>query len=294
MWPFLFPAPESSIAASESSASCGASKSAYARILEARAVTGMGSSHRREAHAMSNFVVLDNVAHADLKVKTLYGEAYGDNVNQVLVFPTEFQALQREYPIFFRQSDEGGFFAVVLVGLDRDENLFLDSGRWNARYVPAVRMRGPFTLGIRENEDGSLDEADPLVRIDTDDPRVGNEDGESVFMPHGGYSPYLELMMQTLRRLHVGTEVVSDFFSRLQAFDLIEPVTVQASFGERIQYTVPDVFTISKSRMAALTGDELHKLNELGLLEHCFAVLSSAGNMSRLVDMKAIKTGQFG
>ena len=243
---------------------------------------------------MSNIVVLDNVAHCDLKVKTQHGEAFGDNVNQALVFPTEFQALQREYPIFFRQSAEQEFYAVVLLGLDKDENLFLDSDSWNARYVPAVQMRGPFALGIREAEGGGPDEADPLISIDLDDPRVGYEEGESVFLSHGGYSPYLELMMQTLRRIHVGAAAAHDFFAHLQSFSLIEPVTVQASFGERIQYTVPDVFTISKSRMAELTGDELHKLNSLGLLEHCFAVLSSAGNMSRLVDMKALKTGQFG
>lgn len=241
---------------------------------------------------MPNFAVLDNIAHAELKVKIQYGEAFGDSINQALVFPTEFQVLQREYPIFFRQSDDQEYYAVVLLGLDKDENLFLDSGNWNARYVPAVQARGPFTLGIRESEDS--EPVDPLVRVDLDDPRVNSDDGESVFLPHGGYSPYLDEVLKALKRIHVGTEVVGDFFSYLQKFDLIEPVTVQAQLSETIQYTVPDVFTISKTRMMALSGEELHELNGLGLLEHCFSIMASAGNFSRIVDMKAIKTKQFG
>lgn len=236
---------------------------------------------------MSTFAVLDHIDHANLKVKVQYGEAYGDSVNQALVFPTEFQALQREYPIFFRQSEDQKFYAVVILGLDKDENLFLESGRWNARYVPAVQMRGPFALEIRKQEE------DPLIRINMDDARVG-EEGESIFLPHGGYSPYFEDMLQVLRRLHVGANAANEFFSHLQAFNLIEPVTVQANFSETMQYTVPDVFTISRTRMESLTADELHKLNQLGLLEHCFAVLSSAGNMSRVIDMKVLKTNELG
>ncbi|TQV78176.1 SapC family protein [Exilibacterium tricleocarpae] len=241
---------------------------------------------------MPRFTALDHVTHSSLKVKIRYGAAFGNNVNQTLVFPTEFQALQREYPLFFRQSDDRKFYAVALLGLDKDENLFIEADHWNARYVPAMHMRGPLTLKLRGAESGSAEPADPIVSIDMDDARVNNDEGENLFLTHGGYSPYFEEMLQVLRRIHVGAEIVDDFFAHLQSFDLIEPVTVEASFGETMKYTVPDVFTVSKSRMQALTGDELHKLNQLGLLEHCFAVISSAGNMSRLVDMKALKKSQ--
>ncbi|WP_086934431.1 SapC family protein [Agarilytica rhodophyticola] len=243
---------------------------------------------------MPTFAALDHIDHANLKVKVQYGQEYGDNINQALVFPTEFQALQREYPIFFRQSDDKKFYAVVILGLDKDENLFLQDDQWSARYVPAVQMRGPFALEIKDSQEGNLEQADPLIRINMDDARVSNEQGESIFLPHGGYSPYFEDMLQALRRIHVGASVVDDFFSQLTSFNLIEPVTVQANISETVQYTVPDVFTISRSRMESLSGDELHKLNQLGLLEHCFAVLSSSGNVSRIIDMKLRKANVLG
>ena len=37
-------------------------------------------------------------------------------VNQALVLPTEFQDIQRHYPIFFRRTDTGGFKSIALFG----------------------------------------------------------------------------------------------------------------------------------------------------------------------------------
>lgn len=241
---------------------------------------------------MAKFDVLDHIQHANLKVQMRFGEEHGSNLNQVVVFPTEFQELQREYPIFFRKADDGQYYAVAILGLDKDENLFLDSDeqRWTARHIPAVQLRGPFALELKDTPSGSAESEDPVVRIDMDDARVNEEEGESIFLPYGGYSPFFEEMLLVLRRIHVGASVSSSFFGKLESFGLIEPVTVQAKLSETKQYTVPDVFTISKARMVDLAANELHELNQLSLLEHCYAVLSSAGNMTRLVEMKALKS----
>jgi len=245
---------------------------------------------------MPTFDVLDNVAHANLKVKFQFGEEFRNNVNHTVVFPTEFQALQREYPIYFRRSEEGQagggqFYAVALLGLDKDENLFLEGDRWHARYVPAVQMKGPFALELRQPDGSSAESGDPLVRIDLDDSRVNEEEGESLFLPQGGHTPFFDEMLQALRRVHVGAQVSGDFFAQLESFNLIEPITVQATYGETLQYTVPDMYSISAERMASLTGDELQKLNHLGLLELCYSVMFSAANMSHIVDMKRLKIG---
>ncbi len=236
---------------------------------------------------MPKFDALDNVAHADLKVRFEFGDAFGNNVNHTVVFPTEFDALQREYPIFFRRAENGSFYAVALLGLDKDHNLFLSGGQWQARYVPAVQMRGPFALELRDGEKGA-EAQDPIVRIDTQDARVNSDEGENIFKPHGGYTPFFEQILQALRRVHVGAQVSGDFYAQLQAFDLIEPITVEANYGDTLQYKITDMYTISRERLAKLNGEQLQTLNELGLLEHCFAVISSFANVSRLVDMKAL------
>ncbi len=68
---------------------------------------------------MANRVLLSNVEHHDLKLASRWGPEFGDSVNQMLIFPTEFEEAQREYPIFFRQDEQGEYHCVVLLGLDR-------------------------------------------------------------------------------------------------------------------------------------------------------------------------------
>src|SRR3954468_3533765 len=124
--------------------------------------------------------LLNNVDHQDLRVVARHGAEHGDSVNQMLVFPTEFEALQREYPILFRRDDDGDYQAVVLLGLDRDENLFLGAdGSWQSRHVPALASRGPFSIGLARREAG--EEREPMIHIDLEDPRVGTDEGEPLF-----------------------------------------------------------------------------------------------------------------
>lgn len=243
----------------------------------------------KEDAKLPNFVPLDEVAHADLRALINTSSSQQANVNQTLVFPTEFKMLAREYPIFFRKDEEGRFFAIVLLGLDRGENLYLEGGRWTTHYVPAVIDRGPFALALPQDSPQDTSSQDAQIQIDMDDPQVGVEHGERLFLQHGGQSPYLQLILKVLRRIHVGAAIAGEFFQKLEDFRLIEPLSLQASLDDSLQYTVPDIFTISRERMADLDAEELHHLNQIGLLEHCFSIMSSTDNFCRIVDLKAQK-----
>src|SRR4030095_12157074 len=80
---------------------------------------GRRYSSRAELRRMTNRVFLNNVEHRDLRVVTRHSVDFGDGINQVLVFPTEFEELQREYPILFRRAADGDFQAVALLGNPR-------------------------------------------------------------------------------------------------------------------------------------------------------------------------------
>jgi hypothetical protein len=73
---------------------------------------------------MSNTVLLNNIDHKDLKVDASFKAEFGDNVNRVLAFPSEFGDLQKEYPIlFYKDPAVGTFQAHAILGLDKGENL---------------------------------------------------------------------------------------------------------------------------------------------------------------------------
>lgn len=240
---------------------------------------------------MTNVVLLDNVEHANLKVKAERGDAFGDHINQALVFPNEFRALQREYPIVFRKDAAGDMQAVALLGFERDENLFLENGIWHARYMPAVQARGPFSIGIRNSNTGDASEAAPVIRIDMDNPAVGAEDGHALFLQHGGHSPYLESIIGVLEVLHSGVAFSKAFFAVLEEEKLIEPATLEIKISDSMQYSVPDVFSIDEHRFQQLDVATLQRLHLDGLMAPCVWAMSSLDNVSALVERKLRASG---
>lgn len=233
---------------------------------------------------MTNRVLLNNIDHGDLRVAVGHGPAFGDNINQALIFPTEFEAVQREYPIFFRKDAEGAFQSVALLGLDRDENLFLEERGWNARYVPAIQQRGPFSIALQG------DGGEPMIHVDLDDMRVlaaeAEGGGERVFLPAGGNSPYLQHVARLLGVIYDGLEISKAMFAAFEAHGLIEPVDVEIKLDEHTQYDLPDLFTISQERFAGLDGAALEALHRSGFLAAAQWVLSSLGNVGFLVELK--------
>ncbi|MBI1365439.1 MAG: peptide ABC transporter permease [Alphaproteobacteria bacterium] len=234
---------------------------------------------------MSNKALLNNVDHANLKVRSGYSAEFGDNVNQALIFPTEFAEIQREYPIFFRKDANGAFQSVALLGLDKDENLFLEGDAWQARYVPAERARGPFSIALQRS--GRPDAApEPMIHIDLDHPRVSEREGEALFLPHGGNSPYLERSARVLGLIHQGIAQADAMFAAFESAGLIKPVSVEIKLSETEQYNVVDYFSIDREKLVALDGPNLESLNRAGFLQAAFLVLSSLNNVNRLIEMK--------
>jgi len=235
---------------------------------------------------MTRTVLLDNVTHQDLRVRTGYSAEFGDNVNCVLIFPTEFAYAQREYPILFRRDTNGDLQAVALLGLDKDENLFLDQSGWNARYVPAVQQRGPFLIGFRQMDMDGQAVREPVIHVDLDHPRISETEGEPVFLRHGGNSPYLEQANRMLQIIYKGTEYAKPMFAAFEEAGLIEEIQIDVELSDRVKYKLPGFLTISEDRLAELDGTELEGLHKAGYLHLAMLVVTSLGNVSWLIELK--------
>jgi hypothetical protein len=230
-----------------------------------------------------NRVLLNNVDHHDLCVITRRGAEFGDAVGQVMVFPTEFEAVQREYPIVFRRDAEGALRPVALLGLTRGENLFLDSeGGWRASHVPAMLSRGPFSIAAPDAPNG-----EPMIRVDLDDPRVSRSEGTPVFLPHGGNSPYLEQVTAVLRTIYVGHHLLDPMIAAFEGAGLLHAVNLKARVAENEVYAIADALVIDRERLAALGAGELAALHQGGFLQAAFMAAASLAMMQRLVELKA-------
>lgn len=241
---------------------------------------------------MTNKVLLDNVDHHDLRALGQYGADYGGAVNQMLIFPTEFEEVQRDFPIFFRKDPNGEFQSVALLGLDRGENLFLSDDVWQSRYIPAVQLRGP--LSINRPEQRAEAQSEPTIYIDLDDPRVGRSEGHPLFLPHGGNAPWLKRATQALRALQTGMEVSKPMFDAFEQAELLSAAAIEIQLDDNTQYKLPGYYTIDNERLARLDGASLERLHRGGFLRAAFWTLSSLGNVRWLIELKNRRRGSTG
>jgi hypothetical protein len=236
---------------------------------------------------MARYELLNNVAHKDLRVTTRFGRELGDDVGMVPAFPSEYAELQREYPIFFRKDrDSGEWQSVALLGFEQRENLFLHDDRWNAAYLPGAVAKGPFLIGFQEQRiDGEL-RNEPVIHVDMEHPRVGTSEGEAVFLPQGGNSPYLQHITSVLRGIRDGAEFGNAMFAAFDSMELIQPVNLDVQLDDTHRISVHGLHGIDRDKLASLDAVSLHHLNQAGFLEGAYLVLASMHNMRRLMAEK--------
>ncbi len=241
---------------------------------------------------MGQHVLLNNIDHHDLRLIVRHGEVFGDNVNQVLVFPTEYQDLQRHYPIFFRRTDAGGLKSVALLGFDKDENLFLDGDRWNAGYVPAMHRIDPFLIGQPKAAPGQdlPPNAEAMILVDPDHARISRTEGEPLFLTQGGNSPALVHVTQALRQVYAGQIASDRMFAAFHEAGLLAPVEIEVKIDERHSFILNDMLTIGREALNGLPGASLQTLNQAGFLALAFAVVSSMANLSQMITLKTART----
>jgi len=235
---------------------------------------------------MPRHALLDNVTHKDLRVAMRFGAQYGDAIGMVAVFPTEFAELQREYPIFLRRDAAGAWQAVALLGFSADENLFLQGDQWSASYLPGVIAKGPFLIGHQEQHvDGQLSRV-PVIHVDMEHPRLGDVEGERIFLPHGGHTPYLEHVITILRGINDGVAAAHAMFPALDAAGLLQPMRLEFALDDAHAVNVDGLYAIDRERLAALAPDVLVGLHRSGCLEGAYLMLSSLHNLRRLMAEK--------
>jgi hypothetical protein len=240
---------------------------------------------------MTKHVLLNNVQHGKLKVIERYSREAGDHKAAVLTFPTEFIDIQKEYPILLsKDSQTGTYQAVALLGIQKDENLFLqeaDGGQkgngWAGSYVPAIVARGPFITGFQEQMDGSQQ---TMVYLDMDSPKVSETEGRPLFLEFGGNSPYLEYITRVLSTIHQGEAIGKAMYKAFEELELIEPLTVNIDLKNGDKHRLSGYHAISEEKLAKLSGTHLEKLNRAGFLQGAFLMLASLANLQKLIAMK--------
>ncbi len=238
------------------------------------------------AKRKTNYALLNNVDHGALKVITDRSARFGDDIMQSLLFPFEFRSAQACYPILFQQDAEGNFSPRALFGFQQGENLFLDESGWGARYIPAMVRREPFLIGFQKSASQGEVAGTRVLSIDMDHPRVSAEQGEPLFQPLGGRTPFLENMADLLETVYLGIEHGRAFVAALREHDLLETMTLEIQLNDGSRNQLLGFHCLNEEKIQRLPGTVLGELNDKGFLMPIFMVLASMGNLRALVERK--------
>jgi hypothetical protein len=222
-----------------------------------------------------------------VRVRTSRSAKLGDSVWYALTFPHEFRNVQRHYPIFFTKNPENGQFqAVAMFGFEKGENLFLDESGWDAMYVPLSIVRQPFLVGFQHQQEEGGVNTQTVISIDMDSPRISKDEGEPLFLEHGGSSEYLEQMNSVLDLVNQGFQRNQAFVDMMLGMDLLESFVLDVELNDGSSHRLTGFYTINEDSLSRLTGDDLVILNNNGYLEAVYMVVASMSNIPELVERR--------
>ena len=233
---------------------------------------------------MAKFALLNSVDHQHVKIITERSARYGDDVKQALTFPFEFRNVQAFYPILFQPDQDGGFIPVALFGFESRENLFLGEAGWQAAYIPAMMRREPFLIGYQQP--AGQGERTRVLSLDMAHPRVNTAQGEALFEPLGGRTPFLEDAANLLETIYEGLEHNRAFIAALQEHDLLEAVTMDIALKDGSRNQLLGYHCLAEEKIKELPGSVLETFNQNGFLMPMFMALASMANLQRLVELK--------
>ena len=236
---------------------------------------------------MKNHVLLNNIEHQNIKIITERSEKYGDNIRYCPTFFKEFSAVQAHYPILFEKDPHSNRFTpVALFGFERNENLFLNEHGWDAAYLPISVQRLPFLIGFQESSTSEAREAERVVILDMDSPRVNTEQGEDLFLEFGGNSDYLERIAFLLESLHRGLGENEQFMNTLVNLDLLEPITLDIELIDNSKNQMIGFYTINDEALRNLSDSQIIELHRAEYLPAIYLALASQSQLKGLVDRK--------
>ena len=236
---------------------------------------------------MSKHVLLNSVEHLDIKVITDRGAEFGDNVWFTPTFPLEFRSVQAHYPIFFhKDAATGQFFAVALFGFSHQENLFLHDDNWRGYYVPLTVRRQPFLIGQQQVREDGVEQTHSVIHIDMASPRVNTDNGEALFLPLGGSSPYLDEVSSMLKTIHLGLQDNKAFVDLLLEHKLLESFTLDVQLDDGSKHQMIGFYTINEETLAGLSAEVLTQLHSKGYLQAIYMAIASQSNVRTLLRLK--------
>jgi len=205
-----------------------------------------------------------------------------DKLNAVFVAATEFGDTAREYPIVFVRAgeDDDGKAAIApiaVLGMVKDQNLFLAGGQWRAMYMPAMLRLYPFCIG-------RLDAERFAICFDAGWSGLSGTEGERLFSSDGEPTPFLQGVQKELESLEAQIQRTRALCRRLRDLDLLRDMRFDATLPDGSRVSVDGFLTVDEAKLNIIPPDIVVELHQSGALGMIHAHYVSLGGMRKLLD----------
>ncbi len=234
-------------------------------------------------------VALDRNDHRFMRVSwPLTDWTMASRLNAIFVAAVEFGDVAREYPVVFVNAGAGEdgkpeIAPIAVLGLQKEQNLYLDGVAWRASYQPAVLRLYPFAIG-------RIDKDRFAIVFDAAATALSGTAGEPMFNAEGEGTAFMANVQTQLESLETEIQRTQHMCRRLRDLDLLREMRYDATLPDGSTLAVDGFLTVDDSKLNTLSDElvlELHKSGVLGMVHAHFV---SLGHMNRLLDwhLKAV------
>ncbi|MBL1140582.1 MAG: SapC family protein [Proteobacteria bacterium] len=229
-------------------------------------------------------VPLNKESHSELYIEGIEGYTHTKETNSVYIAAIEFIQIAKEYPIVFAKGADDKVFPVALLGLEKNQNLFVDNeGAWTAEYIPAYVRRYPFILATPNEKESTF-----AVCIDESYPGFNTaKEGKPLFDEKGQQLDILSQAIEFLKDYQAHVQLTVLFCENLSTLDLLEPMQANIEFAGGEKSTLGGFMGVSREKLKSLKPAQFSELVKSDQMELIYAHLASLSNMNDLIKRRS-------
>ncbi|MCV6597731.1 MAG: SapC family protein [Mangrovicoccus sp.] len=200
----------------------------------------------------------------------------------------EFAALSRFCPVVFAGPEDAPLPHAML-GVKRGQNLFIGpNGGWAGPYIPAFLRRYPFISAPSRKTGGMI--------LCVDDAFAGlnkNGRGQALYNRDGSPSKLLSDVAKFIGNFDASLAATQSFVKRLQAFDLLEPMSIRIRDGEGdVTGEIGGMYGVAPARLEALSDEARGELEATGDVQRCKLHIQSLKHLERKAPKRPVAAKQ--
>jgi len=227
-----------------------------------------------------NIVPLNKEVHGDWSIESVSNYKHTSETNSLYIAAIEFIKAANEYPIVFGIGADDAVFPVVILGLRKNENLYINKkGEWLANYIPAYVRRYPFILATDENVADKF-----TVCIDEECPGFNKKrKGTKLFDEDGNESDLLKNSVEFLKEYQNHIQLTTLFCNNIKELGILEPMKADIKMADGEEISLGGFMGINREKLKALDSEKMVNLVKTDQMELIYAHLVSLGNIDSLM-----------